>query len=146
MVTVSIIIGSESDRELGDAAANQLREFGVGHELRTLSAHRNPKALAHYVDSTDAEVFIAIAGLSAALPGAIAALTVKPVIGVPKEVKLSGVDALLSMVQMPTGVPVATVGVDAAKNAALLAVEMLAIGDEKLRQKLWEFREKRAGG
>lgn len=146
MVTVSIIIGSESDRELGDAAANQLREFGVGHELKTLSAHRNPKALAQYVDSTDAEVFIAIAGLSAALPGAIAALTVKPVIGVPKEVKLGGVDALLSMVQMPTGVPVATVGVDAAKNAALLAVEILAIGDEKLRQRLMEYREKRAGG
>jgi len=146
MVTVSIVIGSESDRELGDAAANQLREFGVGHELKTLSAHRNPKALAQYVDSTDAEVFIAIAGLSAALPGAIAALTVKPVIGVPKEVKLGGVDALLSMIQMPTGVPVATVGVDAAKNAALLAVEILAVGDEKLRQKLVEFREKRAGG
>jgi len=146
MVTVSIVIGSESDRELGDAAANQLREFGVGHELKTLSAHRNPKALAQYVDSTDAEVFIAIAGLSAALPGAIAALTVKPVIGVPKEVKLRGVDALLSMVQMPTGVPVATVGVDAAKNAALLAVEILAIGDKKLRQKLMEYREKRAGG
>jgi 5-(carboxyamino)imidazole ribonucleotide mutase len=146
MVTVSIVIGSESDRELGDAAANQLREFGVGHELKTLSAHRNPKALAQYVDSTDAEVFIAIAGLSAALPGAIAALTVKPVIGVPKEVKLGGVDALLSMIQMPTGVPVATVGVDAAKNAALLAVEILAIGDEKLRQKLIEYRGKRAGG
>jgi 5-(carboxyamino)imidazole ribonucleotide mutase len=146
MVTVSIIIGSESDRELGDAAANQLREFGVGYELKTLSAHRNPKALAQYVDSTDAEVFIAIAGLSAALPGAIAALTVKPVIGVPKEVKLGGVDALLSMIQMPTGVPVATVGVDAAKNAALLAVEILAIGDEKLRQKLIEYRGKRAGG
>lgn len=146
MVTVSIVIGSESDRELGDAAASQLREFGVGHELKTLSAHRNPKALAQYVDSTDAEVFIAIAGLSAALPGAIAALTVKPVIGVPKDVKLGGVDALLSMVQMPTGVPVATVGVDAAKNAAILAVEILGLGDEKLRQKLVEFREKRAGG
>jgi 5-(carboxyamino)imidazole ribonucleotide mutase len=146
MVTVSIVIGSESDRELGDAAANQLRDFGVGHELKTLSAHRNPKALAQYVDSTDAEVFIAIAGLSAALPGAIAALTVKPVIGVPKEVKLGGVDALLSMIQMPTGVPVATVGVDAAKNAALLAVEILAVGDEKLRQKLIEYRGKRAGG
>lgn len=139
-------MGSESDRMLGEAAACQLREFGVEHELKTLSAHRNPKALANYVESTDAEVFIAIAGLSAALPGAIAALTVKPVIGVPKEVKLRGVDALLSMVQMPTGVPVATVGVDAAKNAALLAVEMLAIGDRKLRQRLVEFREKRAAG
>jgi len=146
MATVSVVMGSESDRVLGEAAAGQLREFGVEHELKTLSAHRNPKALAEYVESTDAEVFIAIAGLSAALPGAIAALTVKPVIGVPKEVKLGGVDALLSMVQMPTGVPVATVGVDAAKNAALLAVEMLAIGDRKLRQRLVEFREKRAGG
>jgi 5-(carboxyamino)imidazole ribonucleotide mutase len=146
MATVSIVIGSESDRELGEAAAGQLREFGVEHELKTLSAHRNPKALAEYVESTDAEVFIAIAGLSAALPGAIAALTVKPVIGVPKEVKLGGVDALLSMVQMPTGVPVATVGVDAAKNAALLAVEMLAIADGRLRKRLVEFREKRAAG
>jgi 5-(carboxyamino)imidazole ribonucleotide mutase len=146
MATVSIVIGSESDRELGEAAAGQLREFGVEHELKTLSAHRNPKALAEYVESADAEVFIAIAGLSAALPGAIAALTVKPVIGVPKEVKLGGVDALLSMVQMPTGVPVATVGVDAAKNAALLAVEMLAIADGRLRQRLVEFREKRAAG
>jgi 5-(carboxyamino)imidazole ribonucleotide mutase len=146
MATVSIVIGSESDRELGEAAAGQLREFGVEHELKTLSAHRNPKALAEYVESTDAEVFIAIAGLSAALPGAIAALTVKPVIGVPKEVKLGGVDALLSMVQMPTGVPVATVGVDAAKNAALLAVEILATADGRLRQRLVEFREKRAAG
>ena len=146
MATVSVVMGSESDRVLGEAAAGQLREFGVEHELKTLSAHRNPKALAEYVESTDAEVFIAIAGLSAALPGAIAALTVKPVIGVPKEVKLGGVDALLSMVQMPTGVPVATVGVDAAKNAALLAVEMLAIADGRLRKRLVEFREKRAVG
>jgi 5-(carboxyamino)imidazole ribonucleotide mutase len=146
MATVSVVMGSESDRVLGEAAAGQLREFGVEHELKTLSAHRNPKALAEYVESTDAEVFIAIAGLSAALPGAIAALTVKPVIGVPKEVKLGGVDALLSMVQMPTGVPVATVGVDAAKNAALLAVEILAIADGRLRQRLVEFREKRAAG
>jgi len=146
MATVSIVMGSESDRALGEAAAGQLSEFGIEYELKTLSAHRNPKALVEYVESTNAEVFIAIAGLSAALPGVIAALTVKPVIGVPKEVKLRGVDALLSMVQMPTGVPVATVGVDAAKNAALLAVEMLAIGDGKLRRRLVEFREKRVGG
>ena len=143
MVQVSIVIGSDSDRELGEAAAEQLEEFGVEHELKVLSAHRNPKALAEYVESTDAEVFIAIAGLSAALPGAIAAQTVRPVIGVPKEVKLGGLDALLSIAQMPTGVPVATVGVDAAKNAALLAVEILAVHDESLEKKLLDYRDRR---
>jgi 5-(carboxyamino)imidazole ribonucleotide mutase len=89
-------------------------------------------------------VFICIAGLAAALPGAVAALTIKPVIGVPKEVKLGGIDALLSIVQMPTGVPVATVGIDGAKNAALLAVEILALSDKKLEEKLTEYRRKRA--
>ncbi len=146
MPKVAIIVGSESDKELSDAAASVLKEFGVEHEQRTLSAHRNPKALAQYVEGTDAQVFICVAGLAAALPGAVAAQTIKPVIGVPKDVKLGGVDALLSIVQMPTGVPVATVGIDAAKNAALLAIEILALSDKALKEKLNEYRRKRASG
>ncbi len=146
MSKVAIIVGSDSDKELSDAAASVLKEFGVEHEQRTLSAHRNPKALAQYVEGTDAQVFICVAGLAAALPGAVAAQTIKPVIGVPKDVKLGGVDALLSIVQMPTGVPVATVGIDAAKNAALLAIEILALSDKALKEKLNEYRRKRESG
>jgi len=146
MVQVSIIVGSESDKELSEAAADILKEFSVSHEQKMLSAHRNPKALAVYVESSDACVFVCIAGLAAALPGIVAAHTIKPVIGVPKEVKLGGIDSLLSIVQMPTGVPVATVGIDGAKNAALLAVEILAITDKQLGEKLTEYRRKRAAG
>jgi len=144
MPKVAIIIGSDSDKELSDATASILKEFGVEHEQRTLSAHRSPKALAQYVEYTDAQVFVCIAGLSAALPGAVAAQTIKPVIGVPKEVKLGGLDALLSIAQMPTGVPVATVGIDAAKNAALLAIEILALSDKQLKEAFNEYRRKRA--
>lgn len=146
MVQVSIIIGSDSDKELSEAAATILKEFSAEYEQRTLSAHRNPKTLTEYVDTTDAQVFICIAGLAAALPGAVAAQTIKPVIGVPKEVKLGGIDALLSIVQMPTGVPVATVGIDAAKNAAFLAIEILAITNKQQKEKLLEYRRKRALG
>ena len=144
MVEISIIIGSESDRELGNKATAILEEFGVDHEVQVYSAHRSPRALQEYVESSGARVFVAIAGLSAALPGAIAAHTVRPVIGVPKEVKLGGLDSLLSMVQMPTGVPVACVGIDNARNGALLAVEILALADESLREKLVDYRRKRA--
>jgi len=144
MPKVAIIVGSDSDKELSDAAASTLKEFGVECEQRTLSAHRNLKALTQYVEATDAYVFICIAGLAAALPGVVAAQTIKPVIGVPKEVKLGGIDSLLSIVQMPTGVPVATVAIDGAKNAALLAVEMLALSDKQLSERLLEYRRKRA--
>jgi len=144
MVSVSIIMGSESDRELGEAAEAVLREFGVSCELEVYSAHRNPKALEEHLDASDASVYIAIAGLSAALPGFIASHTLKPVVGVPRAVKLGGLDALLSTAQMPTGVPVACVGIDSAKNAALLAVEILALGDEGLRRRLGEYRRRRA--
>ncbi|MBM3291584.1 5-(carboxyamino)imidazole ribonucleotide mutase [Candidatus Bathyarchaeota archaeon] len=146
MVSVSIIIGSDSDKELGESAASILKEFSIDYELKTLSAHRNPKALAQYVEESQAKVFITIAGLAAALPGVVAAHTIKPVIGVPKEVKLNGIDALLSIVQMPTGVPVATVGIDSSKNAALLSLEILAINDKELEKKLLEYRRKRAAG
>ena len=146
MVSVSIIIGSDSDKELGENAASLLKEFDVEYELKTISAHRNPKALAKYVEESQAKIFITIAGLAAALPGVVAANTIKPVIGVPKEVKLNGLDALLSIVQMPTGVPVATVGIDASKNAALLSIEILALNDKELEKKLLEYRKKRATG
>ncbi len=144
MANVSIIIGSTSDQELGDKAAQILDEFGVTYDLQVISAHRNPEKLAKYVKESPAKVFIAIAGLAAALPGAVAAQTIKPVIGVPKEVKLGGLDSLLSIVQMPTGVPVATVGIDGAKNASLLAIEILALEDAELAQRLLDYREKRA--
>ena len=145
MVSVSIVMGSESDREMGEKAEAVLDDFGVENELVIYSAHRSPGTLREYVESSEAEVFIAVAGLSAALPGFIAAHTVKPVIGVPKDVKLGGLDSLLSMVQMPPGVPVACVGIDNAKNAALLAVEILALSDVELEKKLAEYREKMRG-
>lgn len=144
MVKVSIIIGSNSDRELGDEAEALLQEFDVSCELEVYSAHRNPKALEDYLNTSNASVYVAIAGLSAALPGFIAAHTLCPVIGVPRAVKLGGLDALLSTVQMPTGVPVACVGIDSAKNAVLLAVEILALNDGILREKLVEYRRKRS--
>ena len=144
MVSVSIIIGSESDRELGEKAEGILKELGVGCEIQVYSAHRNPKALEQHIEASDSSVFIAVAGLSAALPGFIAAHTLRPVIGVPRAVKLSGLDALLSIVQMPTGVPVACVGIDSARNAALLAAEILALEDEELRRRLEEYRRRRA--
>jgi len=144
LVSVSIIIGSESDSELGEKAEGILKELGVGCEIQVYSAHRNPKALEEYIEATDSSVFIAVAGLSAALPGFIAAHTLRPVIGVPRDVKLGGLDALLSIVQMPTGVPVACVGIDSAKNAALLAAEILALEDEELRRRLEEYRRRRA--
>jgi 5-(carboxyamino)imidazole ribonucleotide mutase len=144
MVQVSIIIGSKSDIMLGDAASRILEEFGVSYELHTISAHRNPEKLMNFVRKSDAQVFIAIAGLSAALPGAVAANTIKPVIGVPKDVKLGGLDSLFSIVQMPTGVPVATVGIDGSKNASLLAIEILALNDNDLVDKIKEYRRKRA--
>jgi 5-(carboxyamino)imidazole ribonucleotide mutase len=144
MVQVSVIIGSKSDLELGEKTIAILDEFEVSYELKVISAHRNPQKLVKYVNDSDSKVFIAIAGLAAALPGAIAAQTVKPVIGVPKDVKLGGIDSLFSIVQMPTGVPVATVGIDNAKNAALLAIEILALNEKGLKRKLEKYRLQRA--
>ena len=125
MVTVAILIGSESDRQIADRTAKVLDEAGVDHEIRVLSAHRNPAELEEYILTSDALVFIGIAGLSAALPGVIASRTKKPVIGVPVSSKLGGLDALLSIVQMPKGVPVACVGIDNGENAAYLALRII---------------------
>jgi len=141
-VVVAVVIGSESDRELAEKAEAVLKDFGVACEVHVASAHRTPEKVRKLAERDDVEVFIAIAGLSAALPGVIASHTVKPVIGVPREVKLLGLDALLAIAQLPPGVPVATVGIDNAKNAALLAVEILALKDGALREKLIKFREK----
>lgn len=141
MTDVTIIAGSESDAELVKKVGAALSEFGVSFESHIASAHRTPEKVKELVKSSNAKVFIGIAGLSAALPGTIASHTTKPVIGLPKEAKLMGLDSLLSIVQMPPGIPVAAVGIDNAKNAALLAVEILALGDERLSKKLKEFRE-----
>ena len=127
MVTVAIVIGSESDRQIAQRTENIFDEAGVDYETQVLSAHRNPVELEEYISNTDARVFIAIAGLSAALPGMIASRTKKPVIGVPVSSKLGGLDALLSIAQMPKGVPVACVGIDNGENAAYLAIRMLGI-------------------
>ncbi len=131
MVTVSILIGSESDRQIADRAVKVLDDAEVEHEIRVLSAHRNPHELDDYISKTDAEVFIAIAGLSAALPGVVASRTKKPVIGVPVSSKLGGLDALLSIVQMPRGVPVACVGIDNGENAAHLALRILGMCEQE---------------
>lgn len=125
MVTVAIIMGSKSDMKIGESASKVLDEACVDYEIREISAHRNPIELEEYISKSDAKVFIAIAGLSAALPGAIASRTKKPVIGVPVSSKLGGLDALLSIAQMPKGVPVACVGIDNGANAAYLALRIL---------------------
>ena len=124
---VLIICGSNSDLPVVNKAEEILKENNIPYETQIASAHREPEKVKDIVKKSDADVFIAIAGLSAALPGFVASLTDKPVIGVPVNVKLDGLDALLSTMQMPSGVPVATVGIDNAKNAAHLAIRILKL-------------------
>ena len=128
MVDIAVISGSRSDHMIVDRVLDRLNKEGASFEHRVLSAHRNPQELEEYITGTDARVFIAIAGLSAALPGVIASRTLRPVIGVPVSAKLGGLDALLSIVQMPPGVPVACEGIDNGENAALLAIRILKSG------------------
>jgi 5-(carboxyamino)imidazole ribonucleotide mutase len=141
---VGIVLGSSSDEERAKAAAVMLEKFGVDYELEVLSAHRSPRRVADYAASAEErglQVIIAAAGKAAALPGVIAAHTVLPVIGLPiLTSQLGGQDSLYSIVQMPSGVPVATVGLDAAANAGILAVQILAIVDPGLRKQLHEFK------
>ncbi|MDD3977498.1 MAG: 5-(carboxyamino)imidazole ribonucleotide mutase [Methanomicrobium sp.] len=125
MADVAIIAGSASDEHIVEKARAVLKENNVLFDYAVLSAHRNPDELDEYVNSSDAKVFICIAGLSAALPGVVASRTKKPVIGVPVSGTLGGLDALLSIVQMPGGVPVACVGIDNGANAAHLALKIL---------------------
>jgi 5-(carboxyamino)imidazole ribonucleotide mutase len=127
MVEVAILAGSASDAAVVEKAAAVLKEHGLSYDTRVISAHREPDTLDEYIRTSDCRVFIAIAGLSAALPGVIASKTSRPVIGVPVSGKLMGVDALLSIVQMPIGVPVACVGIDNGENAALLAIRILGV-------------------
>lgn len=138
----AVVLGSKSDEAIGSEIVDLLKAFGVDTDYRIISAHRNPEELEDFVKKSDAEVFVAVAGLSAALPGVIASKTIRPVIGVPREVKLGGLDALLSIVQMPPGIPVATVGIENWKNAAILAVEILSIGHPELAKKLKDARRK----
>ena len=135
---VTIVMGSRSDEHIGKKAEEMLKKFGVDYEVVFASSHRTPEKVKE-VAKSDADVFIARAGLSASLPGSIAAHTIKPVIGVPASGKLN-LDAILSIVQMPPGVPVAAVGLDRGDNAALLAIQILALKDEGLRKKLEEYK------
>jgi 5-(carboxyamino)imidazole ribonucleotide mutase len=145
---VGILMGSDSDWPTMKAAADVLKEFGVASEAKVISAHRTPDDLEQYVRTArerSVRVIIAGAGGAAHLPGVTAAHTTLPVIGVPIQGKaLDGMDSLLSIVQMPPGVPVATVGVNAAKNAGILAVQILAVGDERLQKALADFKLKLA--
>ncbi|MFX1401368.1 MAG: 5-(carboxyamino)imidazole ribonucleotide mutase [Promethearchaeota archaeon] len=122
---ISIIAGSNSDKEVYEKAEKVLKENGIPYDLKILSAHRDPDKLDNYIKSCKSLIFIAVAGLSAALPGVIASKTNKPVIGVPVSAKLGGLDALLSIVQMPPRIPVACVGIDRGENAAYLAIRIL---------------------
>jgi 5-(carboxyamino)imidazole ribonucleotide mutase len=127
MVEVSIVLGSASDEKIAERAAAVLKEHAVTYDISVISAHREPEKLDTFIKNSDCTIFIAIAGLSAALPGVIASKTNKPVIGVPVSGTLQGIDALLSIAQMPKGVPVACVGIDNGENAALLAIRILKL-------------------
>jgi len=140
-MSVQIILGSKSDMKVAEKAIGVLKELGVRYRLAVASAHRTPELVDRLVGEADAEVFIAIAGLSAALPGVIAARTTKPVIGVPVSGTVN-LDAILSVVQMPPGIPVAGVGLDRGDNAALLAAEILALKDPKVAEALTRYRQK----
>ncbi|WP_314358027.1 5-(carboxyamino)imidazole ribonucleotide mutase [Porphyromonas catoniae] len=141
---VSIIMGSTSDLPIMEKAANRLDALGIPFEILALSAHRTPKeveAFATTAKERGVKVIIGAAGMAAHLCGVIASMTSIPVIGVPIKASLEGVDALYSIVQMPPGIPVATVGINAAENAALLAVQMMATSDEELYHRLEAYKE-----
>ena len=143
MASVLIILGSKSDAEVGRKALDVFRRFGVEASMVVASAHRTPDRVKALVDGSGANVFIAMAGLAAALPGAVASFTHRPVIGVPVSGKVN-LDSILSIVQMPPGVPVACVGLDRGDNAALLAVSMLSISDPGLAKELATYRREMA--
>jgi 5-(carboxyamino)imidazole ribonucleotide mutase len=141
---VSIIMGSTSDLPVMEAAAKFLNDMQIPFEINALSAHRTPEKVEEFArnaHSRGIRVIIAAAGMAAHLPGVIAAMTTLPVIGVPIKASLEGLDALLAIVQMPPGIPVATVGINGAQNAAILAAEILAICDPELHKRLITFKE-----
>ncbi len=142
---VAIIMGSDSDWGVMKAAVDTLKSFGVDVELTVASAHRTPDKVHDFVKNSSAQVFIAAAGMAAHLAGVVASLTTKPVIGVPiNSEPFKGLDSLLSTVQMPGGIPVATMAVNGAKNAALFATEILALQDDVLAEKLSAYRKQMA--
>ncbi len=132
-------MGSESDREVARKAETVLETLGIPFETKVISSHRNHRDLDKYIETAKCDVFIAIAGLAAALPGHLASLSTKPVIGVPVSGKVN-LDSILAMVQLPSGVPVGTVGLDNGTNAGLLAAEILAISDSDIARKLVQYR------
>lgn len=141
---VSIIMGSTSDLPVMEKAAKLLDEFEIPFEMNALSAHRTPaevEVFAKNARQNGIEVIIAAAGMAAHLPGVIASMTTIPVIGVPINASLDGIDALLAIVQMPPGIPVATVGINGALNAGILAVQMLAVSDVALQTRLATYKE-----
>ena len=139
---VAIIMGSDSDWSVMGKSVEVLKDFGVEHEITVASAHRTPEKVHDFVKNCGADIFICAAGMAAHLAGVVASLTIKPVIGVPIQSEpFRGLDSLLSTVQMPSGIPVATVAVNGAKNAALLAVEILAVSDNNLAEKLLDYRK-----
>jgi 5-(carboxyamino)imidazole ribonucleotide mutase len=141
---VSIIMGSTSDLPVMEAAAKFLNDMKIPFEMNALSAHRTPEKVEEFSKNAynrGIRVIIAAAGMAAHLPGVIAAMTVVPVIGVPIKASLEGLDSLLAIVQMPPGIPVATVGINGAQNAAILAAEILAIADPALHDKMEAFKE-----
>ena len=143
---VGILMGSDSDLEVMRESSSILEQFGIGYEMKILSAHRTPKQSASYAESAHErgiKVIIAGAGGAAHLAGGIAAFTPLPVIAVPiKSKSLEGLDSLLSMVQMPSGVPVATVAINGSKNAGILAAQILGVGDEQVQKKVLEYKLK----
>lgn len=145
---VGVIMGSDSDWRVMSAAAEALRELGVACEATVVSAHRTPQRMVEYATSAESRGLLAIiagAGGAAHLPGMVASLTTLPVIGVPiTATGLNGLDALLSIAQMPAGIPVATVAIDGARNAGLLAASIVANGDPELRERLRAFRRRMA--
>ncbi|MCL2890371.1 MAG: 5-(carboxyamino)imidazole ribonucleotide mutase [Methanomassiliicoccaceae archaeon] len=140
MQKVLILMGSKNDLPVAEKGISILKSFGIGYEIFVASAHRTPKRVEELVTKSDADVFIAIAGVSAALPGVVASLTVKPVIGVPVSGAVN-LDAILSVIQMPPGIPVAAVGLDRGDNAALLAVEIMSLANPELGKKMAEYRK-----
>ncbi|WP_060929014.1 5-(carboxyamino)imidazole ribonucleotide mutase [Anaerococcus tetradius] len=142
MTDVRLIMGSASDVEIAKKATSIFRKFDISYEVSIISAHRALNVLEDTMGKDDCDVYIAIAGMAAHLPGVMAAMTTKPVIGVPVGgANTGGLDALLSMVQMPKGVPVATVAINAGDNAGLLAIQILALKDEGLKNKLRAYKK-----
>lgn len=145
---VSILMGSISDKEIGEKVAKVFQKFGVEYEIRVISAHRTPYKAVEFAEKAEAngiEVIIAIAGKAAHLAGVLAGVTPLPVIGIPaKSSTMDGLDSLLSVVQMPKGVPVATVAIDGGENGGLLAVQMLSIKYPELREKFKEYKKEMA--